>query len=233
MAHERIFKLKDSKGNLVYKRLSQFWAPFFGFAFWKTDKSFTISNHLRKYDYEDVILPKPSDESSLKEVMAQLLTLPWRPNRSHWEVLLVSKYNWELGPNTCDCHSLVICRLDHSIADAISFIGMFRVLFQTPFAINRPVRNVKQILLWDICKLMYLFPYAVAKQIPVMLRGRYLNKREPMKPYVYDATERIPVSMVKKIKDKHQVDYASVIHSAINGGICKTLETLKKHPQNA
>ncbi|CAG7722705.1 unnamed protein product [Allacma fusca] len=230
MAQERVLTLKDSEGNLVYKKLSQFWTPFLGFAFWKTDKSFSLSNHVRKYDYEDVILPKPGDETSLKEVMAQLLTLPWRPNRSHWEVFLVSEYNWELGSDTRDQYSLVIVRVDHSILDAMSGIGILGVGFQSPFATPRARRNAKQISLWDKYKLVYLFPYALAKQLPVVLHGRFLNKLDPTSPYVYDASERIPVSTIKKIKDKHEVDYGSVIHSAINGGICQTVETLQKVP---
>ncbi|CAG7686076.1 unnamed protein product [Allacma fusca] len=230
MAQERILKLTDSEGNLVYKKLMQFWTPFLGYAFWKMDKSFFLSNHVRKYDYEDVILPKPCDEASLKEVMAQLLKLPWNPNQSHWEVLLVSEYKWELGPDTHDNYSLVIVRVDHSIVDAISGIGALEATFQSSFAIPKAVRNRTQFSLWEKYKLMYLFPYALTKQFPAILRKRYLNKLDSTKPYVYDATEKIPVSMIKKIKDNLGVDYGSVLHSAVNGGICQILETLKKTP---
>ncbi|CAG7828439.1 unnamed protein product [Allacma fusca] len=54
MFQERIFRLKDSEGNLVYKKLMQFWTPFLGYAFWKTDESFTLSNH------EDILNGAPS-----------------------------------------------------------------------------------------------------------------------------------------------------------------------------
>ncbi|CAG7820602.1 unnamed protein product [Allacma fusca] len=230
MYQERVLKLKDSKGKLVYMKLSQFWTSFLGFAFWKTDKSFSLSNHVRKYDHEDAKLPTPNDETSLKEVMAQLLTLPWNPNRSHWEALIVSKYKRELGPGPHDPYSLVIIRMDHSIVDAISFLGLLRVLFQSPFAIPNALRNVTQISLWDKYKFLYLFPYEAAKLLPGMLRGRYLNKQDPTKHRIYDTSESIPVSTIKKIKDKHEVDYASVLHSSITGGICESLETLKKTP---
>ncbi|CAG7825607.1 unnamed protein product [Allacma fusca] len=230
MYQERVLNLKDSAGNLVYKKLTQFWTPFLGFAFWKTDKSFCLSNHVRIYDYDDVNLPKPSDETSLKEVMAQLMTLPWKPSQSHWEVLLVSEHDWALGRDTHDRYSVMIVRMDHSIVDAISLMGILRVLFQSPFTIDSSLRNVKQISLWDKYKFMYLFPYELAKLLPGMLRHRYLNKRDPSKPYIYDVSEKIPVSTIKKIKDKHEVAYGSVLHSSISGGICQILEALKKAP---
>ncbi|CAG7721954.1 unnamed protein product, partial [Allacma fusca] len=117
MFQERFINLKDSKGNLNYKKLTQYWTTFLGFAFWTTDKTFALSNHVRKYDYEDDILPRPCDEASLNEVIPQLLMLPRKPNTSHWEVLLVSEYRRKLKPENGEHYSLVIFRFDHALLD--------------------------------------------------------------------------------------------------------------------
>ncbi|CAG7722871.1 unnamed protein product, partial [Allacma fusca] len=230
MFQERVINLKDSKGNLIYKKLTQYWTTFLGFAFWKTDKSFTISNHVRKYDYEDATLPTPCDENSLKEVIAQLLMLPWKRNTSNWEVLLVSEYRRKLKPENDEHYSLVLFRFDHALLDGISAVGLFRILFQSPFLIPNASRNGKGQSFWDKIKFMFLFPYEATKPLPVLLRGRYLSKLNPTKLCAYDSSESISVGTIKKIKQKHGIDYESVLHSAVNGGICQILELLMKTP---
>ncbi|CAG7818774.1 unnamed protein product, partial [Allacma fusca] len=100
MFEERVIKLKDSKGDFVYKKLSQYWVRFYGYSFWKTDKSFNLSNHVRNYDYDNVITEKPTDEDKLKKAIEDILRTPWKSYQSHWELLVQYPFNRKSSSET-------------------------------------------------------------------------------------------------------------------------------------
>ncbi|CAG7818131.1 unnamed protein product [Allacma fusca] len=217
---ERVVNLKDSKNNFIYKRLSQYWTTFLGYAFWKTDKSFKLSNHVRKYDYDHVISTKPTDEDNLKKVFEDLLMAPWKSYQSNWEVLVQYPFNRKSSSEIIvPGQSLVIFRFDHSLLDGISAINLFRMLFQSPFSMTKPVRNGKKLSAWHKIILWISLPFELSKSLPILLRGRCLGKRDPSKGWVYDVTKNIPVNAIKTIKQKQSIEFRSVVHSSINGGM--------------
>ncbi|CAG7826100.1 unnamed protein product, partial [Allacma fusca] len=124
--------------------------------------------------------------------------------------------------------TLLIFRVDHALLDALSAMELFRVVFQSPFAIPNPVLNGKIFSVWHKIILWISLPYVLSKALPILLHGRILGKRDPSKGWVYGATKMIPVDMIKGIKQKHSVGFHSVMRSIVNGGICRVLEKQKK-----
>ncbi|CAG7719685.1 unnamed protein product [Allacma fusca] len=227
MFDQRVFKLKDFRDHLVYKKLSQYPVRFLGFAFLKTDKSFNLHNHVREYDYDNVISPKPATEELLKEVLPDLLTKSWELNQSHWEVLNVHPFKSTGAAsqkNVSENQSLVIIRFEHSLMDGLSAIELFRVLFKSPFSMPGPVRNAVKLSEMQKIKLWCLIPYELAKTLPFLLRRRFLGKGDPSKSWFYSVSKSIPVSTIKTIKEKFSVNFASILRSCINGGICQVLD---------
>ncbi|CAG7723457.1 unnamed protein product [Allacma fusca] len=226
MFQQRVFPLKDSDGALAYKRLFQYWTRCWGYSFWKTDEDFNVRNHVRKFDYDNLGLPSPTDESLIKRVLPKLGEIPWKPNRSHWEALIVSSYEFV---NNCESKSvsqrnctLLIFRFDHFLLDGLSTISLFRVLFRSEFNIPKPRRNERKLSILERASVLIYLPYRILE--PILFTRRCLSKRTGPDHLIYDFTENIPVSMIKMIKATHGVDFAAVGTSVINATICRCLK---------
>ncbi|CAG7786475.1 unnamed protein product [Allacma fusca] len=225
MFQQRVFNLKDSDGLLAYKRLLQYWTRFWGYSFWKTDEDFDVCNHVRKFDYNKLGLPSPTNESLIKSVLPKLRDISWKPSRSHWETLIVSSYEFNNNSKSesvsKNC-TLLIFRFDHFLLDGLSAISLFRVLFQSEFKIPRPRRNERKLSILERVVVLIYLPLHILK--PILFTRRHLSTRADSGQLIYDFSENIPVSLVKKIKDAHGVGFPAVGTSAINASICRCLK---------
>ncbi|CAG7820444.1 unnamed protein product [Allacma fusca] len=225
MFQQRVFQLKDSKGSLAYKRLLQYWTRFWGYSFWKTDEDFDVCNHVRKFDYNKLGLPSPMNDSLIKTVMPKFGDIPWKPNRSHWEVLIVSSYEFinnnksKSVPQNC---TLIMFRWDHFLLDGLSTISLFRVLFRSEFKIPRPRQNQRKLSILERAGVLIYLPIHILK--PILFTRRPRSKRTEPGQLIYDFSEKIPVSLIKKIKDTHGVCFPAVGTSAINASIYRCLK---------
>ncbi|CAG7733919.1 unnamed protein product [Allacma fusca] len=229
---QRVLRLKDLNGNLVYKRLCQYWVNVLGYSFWKTDDNFDLRNHVRKYDYNNCNLPIPTDEPALKLVLPKLVDLPWGRNKSHWEILIVDSYklNYLSSETTSKKGSLIIFRFDHFLCDFSSIIGIFRTLFQSKFNTPALGRNDRALSFLQRTRLALTFPYEVFKQSPFNKKRKCICSRKARSNLIYDVSDNIPVSAIKSIKDTNDVDFASVIQSAVNASVCRCLQHNGKTP---
>ena len=106
---------EEWEGELMYEELEQSWTRFLGYAFFKNEKNFDLSNHIGVYDRAgDSNLTSPCTEKELMRIVAGLSSKPWRRDVSPWELLLVPNYAEE-GSSTAK--TVFILRIHHAMAD--------------------------------------------------------------------------------------------------------------------
>ncbi|CAG7823822.1 unnamed protein product [Allacma fusca] len=218
---ERVLNLKDSNGNFVYQRLQQSVARFMGYAFWKNDPNFLVSNHVRDYDYQgDLRLSQTPDEHEIQRIWLSLAGAPWKTKQSPWEYLVVRNYCHE-GSTTP--HTFIIFRVDHVFCDYYSLIGLFRVAFCSPFTTTKLSGN-KSGLSWKQLKSVLTLPYDISvKMCTNENKKRALGERQGSNNLCYNYSSIIHVDDIKRIRKNHGVAYNAVILSAINGAIARAL----------
>ncbi|CAG7825198.1 unnamed protein product [Allacma fusca] len=218
---ERVLNLKDAKGNFVYLRLQQSVARFMGYAFWKNDPNFLVSNHVRDYDYQgDLRLSQTPDEHEIQRIWLSLAEAPWKTNQSPWEYLVVRNY---CHAGTTKPHSLIIFRVDHVYCDYYSLTGLFRVAFRSPFAtVKLSGKNTG--LSWKQLKSLLTIPYDIfVKMCTNENKKSPLGERHGSSNLCFNYTSTIHVDEIKLIRKNHGVAYNAVILSAINGAIARAL----------
>ncbi|CAG7718756.1 unnamed protein product [Allacma fusca] len=220
MYEERVINLVDSNGR-VYKKLSQFWVPFLSYAFWKSDPKFNLKNHIRDFD-QDVGFSKPCDQSSLLEVLPKLMDVPWKSNRSPWEVLVVSNFQGPVA--TRSSQTLLIFRSDHMLGDFHCLLELFRVLFNSPFLTPGAKRNNRDLSFWQKLKFFLAIPLAFLTSAKFMLQGRYLGARRPGNGFICDVSKPISGDIIKDIRIHFNVKFATVLHSATIAAVAGAIE---------
>ncbi|CAG7734678.1 unnamed protein product [Allacma fusca] len=227
LCSERVLELKNPKtSSYIYSKLRQSWTSFGGYTFWKWDPDFSIDNHVRAYDYkeEHLRLGETSDEDDLRRIMAGLNTVPWKPNRSPWEFLLI--FNYKPTPDSKPQMVFVI-RRHHILGDGYSSLGVIRHLFQAELPLAMP--SVKEVPLWLKVLSPIVLPFKVpydfaANLIDSVDFGNDWHKTTEYADYEASFTGRISVAKVKEIKTKYKVSFMAVIFSAACGGIKRIME---------
>ncbi|CAG7786243.1 unnamed protein product, partial [Allacma fusca] len=222
---QRVLGLRDSRGDLVYKKLLQYWTKFLGFYFWKSDKDFDVRNHVRKLDSNNFSMSTPTDEeTAFKLIFPKLIDTPWKPHRSHWEILLLDscKLSCSSGSDT-KLGSLIIFRFDHALCDGFSILGIFKTLCQSQFTTVQASRAQNMSFL-QMASFVLIFPIVMFQLLPINKKQRILPKREKCHNLLYDISESIPISLIKTIRRNNGVGFAAVLHSAVNASISRCLQ---------
>ncbi|CAG7720116.1 unnamed protein product [Allacma fusca] len=223
---ERVITLTDTKGKLVYQRLQQSWTHFLGYAFWRNDTQFTLVTHIRDYDYEgDLSLPNPCNKEELQKVWPKLAEAPWKTDQSPWEVLIVPNYS---KSGKTEPHTLIIFRVDHIHCDVYSLIGLFRILFQSPFKTPKPSRNNRVLSTWERLRVILTLPYEMAEVFQLLFKGRRIGGRTSERNMFCSISSNVSVEVIKSIKKMHDVEFATVINSAIQGAVDRALKNAGK-----
>jgi WS/DGAT/MGAT family acyltransferase len=81
---------------------------------WEFDPTFNINTHVHK-----IGLPSPGDESSLKELVNDLMSVPIDMTKPPWQIYLVENYS---------DGSVIVARFHHTLADGLSLVNVFNSL---------------------------------------------------------------------------------------------------------
>ncbi|CAG7721432.1 unnamed protein product [Allacma fusca] len=229
---ERVLYLRNEKGQLVYQRLQQSWTYFMGYAFWRNDPLFELSNHIRDYDYAgDLSLPEKCTEQVLTQVWSKLATAPWKSLQSPWEVLTVPEY---YPSGKTERHTLIIFRVNHIHCDAYSIVTLFRHLYNTPMEMPKPTHNQKErtvVSIWERLKLVLAIPYNMAEFFRSVTRGRVIGGLTSRENTHCSISSKIHVDDIKSIKNAHNVGYSTVVYSAVLGAVAQGLKNAGRDPQ--
>ncbi|CAG7667446.1 unnamed protein product [Allacma fusca] len=165
----------------------------------------------------------------IKLIFPKLIGIPWKPHRSHWEILLVDscKLSSSSGSDT-KLGSLIIFRFDHALCDGFSIRGIFKALCQSQFTTAQASRTQNMSFL-QMASFVLTFPIVMFQLLPINKIQRILPKRKTI--FVYDISET-SISMIKTIKRNNGVSFAAVLHSAVNASISRCLQHNGRNPSD-
>ena len=227
LVQQRIFRSEKVKN---YSRMEQGYTNFLGYTFRKREKCFSIDEHVRVFDYNDIWTGTGEIHASdLAGILAALLSKPWEwENKSPWELLLLYNFKEE-GPETnsaCVSKMLMCFRCHHSVADGYSLINFFEDLFQCEIRLPLSIKSPRKALpiwkrvLFPICSL-----YQFAKlDIENRVEKHDWQIKEPKREYFVTVTRPIPVEKIKEIKNFYGVGYLSVFLAAASVAVTKVMK---------
>ena len=223
LVQENLVTRRKADGTLEFPEFQQYYEPFGGYLFWKWDRNFDVSNHVRYFEREngnDGVI----NEKELQKIISKLLTTRWPRNRSLWEILAINRYQ----PTKEDKEkSVLIIRFHHSLADGYSYLNfVVRGLCKAENLVAAVQSSHKLSAFQNICRTLaapFKQPYDFVKMFntmepdksPWMLRSR----TDLQKQYTTVWSQAISVEMIKKIKSRHRVSFQAVLNSIVSGAI--------------
>ncbi|CAG7724142.1 unnamed protein product [Allacma fusca] len=235
MALENVFSLKKDNGQLLFRRLKSTITFFLGYSFWKVNKTFDISDHIRGCDSGSINmkLPNPCFEVDLSDVMRNLVVLPWKKAMPRWEILVlhIDRSSSNSRPQT-----VLLGRWHHSIMDGYSYLHLLETIFQEQFDFPTatPSNSPRPTFREYFQKLLPILriPIDLAESIcdGFNIHNRFLPKeRNSRKSYYACISEPIDDAVVHKIRKKYDVGYGTVV-VAICSGALKRVYDLEAQP---
>ena len=237
---QRIINCCDPHGNLKYRKLRQTWTQFCGFMFWKWDKNFDLSNHIRMYDYteSEIAIPSPCTEEDLRRIAGNLVSRPYVKGRSPWEILIIPDYLYvDSEDGQVKLGSVYTLRIHHALADGFSLFKLWVELFDPGFKIpsaNFPKLSTPLKILRFFLH-VFKFPYDLAKTVLLFrddANSWHIVDKKLTRRYAVLCSDRIPVSTIKAIKNKYGIGYNTAVYAITAGTISRIMkQTGQKVPK--
>ena len=223
LVQKNLIAQRKSGGKLEFPEFQQYFEQFGGYLFWKWDRDFDVSNHVRYFQNENGN-NGVTNEKDLQDIISNLLSTRWPRNRSLWEILVINRYQ----PIKEDKEkSIIIIRFHHSLADGYSYLNfVVRRLCQA----ENLVAAVQSVPKFSLCQklsqalaapfkqpydFVQLFKMMEPDNNPWILRRR----TDFQKQYFTVWSQPIPVGTLKKIKVKQEVSFQAVLNSIVCGAI--------------
>lgn len=222
---------RDTDGSLMYPEFQQYVESWYGFLFWKREKSFRLADHIRLH----TIPPnsKISPEQFLCNLTENLLNKPFSPGISPWDVHLVQNYKIIYQNGQQVNQTAFILRIHQAMGDGFSIASklmnglceaqgldelhqkIFTNLHQkTSLTVKiyecfrRPIRILHDL---GFLQSLYLRP-TTGWHIPDKNKSWY---------QLYQRSNLIPISKLKEIKCKNDVSFTAVLLSCLSAGLSK------------
>ncbi|CAL8102771.1 unnamed protein product [Orchesella dallaii] len=180
---------KNSKGELCYQKLQNYYDTWLGFTFWKKEENFQLENHVRELDPSEYDFLKNNNKSEdgvavkedqLMKILGARSTKCFPPGVSPWEALIIRNYKKaspqlhhdfkanvpissveKLGEK--DCEFALVLRIHHAIGDGYSIMKLIMSNLCMG-ALDRvpkaPVRRLSPLtVLLNYIAIVFLTPY--------------------------------------------------------------------------
>ena len=236
LAQTRLLDYQEN-GVFVYRKVKQSVAHFMGYPFYRTDENFDLKNHVRTYDYTEdgLALPNPDHvtQQHLEERLPSLVALPWKRNRSNWEILLFENY-YKGGPDA-EKHTAILVRMSHGLADGHSLHKLVLRLMQLEepkFKFTNPLDKLDKSFMGKM-RLYVGFPFKLfhdtAELSLDLLRANSGWACAGKKDLGVSAfSTAIPVDDIKAIKNKMGAGYMSVLLAAVSAALGRLVSATEK-----
>jgi hypothetical protein len=215
----RLINLKDKKGDHVHPELQQTIQFWMGYLFWKWDPKFSPDNH-----FEERL--DPVNEDSVNELSTKLLKKPWKRGQSPWEAIVFPHYKTKFGAN--HDKTLVFFRLHHSMADGFSVIKLLAgdLALETKIKLPTPDRfEQTRYSLWREIKSTIIFCFVSPYEMTSSLieawdrNDAHIPEHKLSENISLAFSERIPISVIKNIKNGHGVSFTGLLLAAFTGAV--------------
>ncbi|ODM90536.1 hypothetical protein Ocin01_16144 [Orchesella cincta] len=230
-------KWNVKKERLEYPELQQYCTLRFGYLFFKWDRKFGISNHVKLYKSREIHEGTVVTDEKIHEIWEKVARRAFKPKVSPWECLLIQNYDPEGKIHSVEelerlpeeeRHSVVVMRVHHSIFDGFSIYRLLLSLSDQglPLWEKETARKVPKYfnLLLNL-KALFCGPTSLTKTflggIDVLHGLHYGHGRLTGKYTI--VTTPLTIKVVKNASKLHKVSFHAVLIGAISGGIRKYL----------
>ena len=244
--HQRILDLKTAKGDFFYPELQQSYHRWLGFIFWKWDKNFSVTDHIRLYDYDDLDWTNNEvDEGDLIRIRPTLMKKGWKENKSPWEFLLIPNYCDDesvanfLGDSSESCSdnkvknkngTALIFRFHHGIGDGFGFFNLLwkNLACEDAEEVKLPVSKMSAPPSKGPCYYL-LSPvtahYEYAQQlIDSNDENKWKVSEEKLLMTGTSAmTKKIPAEFIKEIKRQYRISFTGALLGLISGALRQSM----------
>ncbi|CAL8104214.1 unnamed protein product [Orchesella dallaii] len=220
-----------------YPELQQYCTLRLGYLFFKWDRKFDISNHVKLYKSEDIHEETVVNDEKLHSIWERMTTRGYSPKTSPWEFILIENYD----PHGKVCsidelngipdeerHCAWIFRAHHSVVDGVSIYRLISLLTDQGLPLEDQETSNKVPKYFNCLmnlKALVCGPAAFAK---TLLQGvdylhglHYCKNRLTGKYSLVTTSSTLDIKFIKNASKLHGVSFHAVLIGAISGGIRK------------
>ncbi|CAL8104194.1 unnamed protein product [Orchesella dallaii] len=225
------------KERLEYPELQQYCTLRLGYLFFKWDRKFDISNHVKLYKSREIHEGTVVTDERVQEIWEKVTRRAYKPKTSPWEILIIQNYDpngkiknieeLEKLPED-ERHSVFILRMHHSLFDGFSIYRLLLSLTDQGLSLweKETTRAVsKHFKLFLNAKALLCGPTSLTK---VGLHGldfyHGLHHGHGRLTGKYSiATSVLDINVIKNASKLHKVSFHAILIGAISGGMRKYL----------
>ena len=225
----RVVMQKAPDGSLHNQEIQQEIVSWMGYHFWRWDQNFRIENHVRMYDgvYKNKVDKEGCTVDTLRLISAEFIRTPFAPGRSPWEAVVIHNVTTEEDVDgASQPKSVVALRVHHSLADGFSVLKVITIDLmvaqyeraQAQFQNKTLARKILDVL-WALIKLPFEGAYQIIESIDI--NEWHIPEDKLTRDYIVGVTPRIPLQVIKDIKNQHDTSFTCILLAAFAGGIRK------------
>ncbi|CAG7825718.1 unnamed protein product [Allacma fusca] len=109
-------------------------------------------------------------------------------------------------------------------------IGLFRVLFKSPTTPKKPSKQTEVLTISERFRNYFTLPYETAEMLFHVVRGRKIGRRFGDSNMCCSMSSNISEELIESTRNMHNVDYSSVVFSAILGAVARALKSSGREP---
>jgi hypothetical protein len=210
-----------SAASRIYWKLSCFPVKWFGYWFWKRDKSFDIENHVEFV--QDAVC---SSEEKLPFLMRRLMRKSFQKHKPLWDITVVPNYERSTK-------ALLVFRASHALLDAFSFVKFYhrigksgdRELFPMEYPRTRscpsPMRSPKEHFLF-LAELTTSGVYQCMKtlhNLPDRNCIQNWNQKQPSGEWFCALVPKIGLDKIRTARLSFKTNFFDIVFAAVVGGL--------------
>jgi hypothetical protein len=236
ISEERVLESRlSSTGELRYPEMRQNVVQWCGLLFWKPCEKFSVEESVQFA--EESVKCEDNDnkimgEAALTEMRQKMLEKPWTKSGPLGEFIVVKNYFPE--KNCLIKHTAILGNFHHVMGDGLSTLHLciVQLLQQSPSKSLTVSPNYPKFTFLQKLKYALVFPFKFAHEIGVFYSFRWSHrmdyfglekKYQSGKIHTGTMKDRIPLEVVKEIKNKFGVCFTSVLFAVVAGAIRELL----------
>jgi len=240
---------KNSKGELCYQKLKNYYDTWLGFTFWKKEENFQLENHVHEINLSEYDFMKENNngkdgvtEEQLMKMLGARATKCFPPGISPWEALIVRNYkkappnlHQDYKPNIPitpvekfgekDCEFALVLRIHHAMGDGYSIMKLVMSNLCIGALDRIPKPPARQLSIFTVIlnymAIFFLTPYYHFLQFVLHVDKTmwHLPSNKLEKQWQFAVTERISFAAIKEISKNQEVCVTATLVAGLAGGV--------------
>ncbi|ODM98274.1 hypothetical protein Ocin01_08412 [Orchesella cincta] len=252
---------RNSKGELCYQKLLNYYDTWLGLYFWKKEENFLLENHVHELDPSEYDCIRENNntetgvsEEQLMKILGARSTKCFPHGVAPWEALVIRNYkkapgqlhhykaNVPIAPvermGEKDCEFALVLRIHHAMGDGYSIMKLVMsnlcigALDRVPKAPTRRISPLTLVL--NYLAIFFLTPYYHFLQFILHIDKAmwHLPSKKLTKQWQFSMTERLSFDSIKETSKKHGVCVTATLVAGLSGGLHNFLREKGHHKKN-